>query len=147
MRVWCTESGDCLAELDSCLPPPLPPAGADSSGGGAGAAANGADGGDAAGAVLPDVSAEAAAAVAAAVEAEEEEAEPSGGRARQQYHRGWEGVTAMACRGALLVTGSSEGNVLERDFSHGGLPEGEGEGAGGGGLAGKFWQWSLASDG
>jgi hypothetical protein len=52
-------------------------------------------------------------------------------------------VTALACRGALLVTGSSEGAVCERDYSRGGLPEAEQEGDAAGLLAGKFWQYSL----
>jgi len=126
--VWCGDTGEPLAELDSCLPSTATGGqGADAEQGGiaeqpAGAASAGAgDGGD------------------------EEGGSPAAPRhPPHQYHRGWEGVTALACRGALLVSGSSEGSVVERDFSRGGLPELEAGEAWAGGaeaaLAGKFWQ-------
>jgi hypothetical protein len=46
----------------------------------------------------------------------------------------------MACRGAVLLTGSSEGGVCERDFSRGGPPEACGSVEAGGSVLGKFWQ-------
>jgi hypothetical protein len=156
VRVWCPHSGDCLAELDSCLPAPSAVGGASGSSSGE-AAGSGEGGGEeqpmqAAPGLDP---ATAAAGAAAGVDAGQPgqggaEEEPQAGTGssgqrphHQQYHRGWEGVTALACRGALLVTGSSEGAVCERDYGRGGLPEAEQEGDAAGLLAGKFWQYSL----
>ena len=134
-QVWCADTGEPLAELDSCLPPAQPQPGPET----------GAQGTD----EEHDGAAEQAAAAVAGVAAEGEGEEDAGSpaaprRPRQQYHRGWEGVTALACQGALLVSGSSEGSVVERDFSRGGLPELEAweawSGGGEAALAGKFWQ-------
>lgn len=132
-QVWCADTGEALAELDSCLPLPAPgsePQPAQHEQGGA-------DG----------QLAEPAAAQGEeqAAGAEEEAGSPAAPRhPPHQYQRGWEGVAALACRGALLASGSSEGAVLERDFSRGGLPQLEGAEAWGGAaeaaLAGKFWQ-------
>lgn len=129
VRVWCADTGEALAQLETSLPPAAPPAAAEAAdaepgGGGAGegAAAAGQQGQQVGG---------------------DDEAAPDSPPARphHQYNRGWEGATALAVRGALLVSGSSEGTVLERDFSRGGLPELEAapwERCSG--LAGKFWQ-------
>lgn len=125
-QVWCSDTGEALAELGSCLPPP--PADAERTSaqrdeGGAPAQAPGAAEGP----------------------VEEEAGSPLAPRhPPHQYHRAWEGVAALACRGALLVSGSSEGTALERDFSRGGPPQLEAAEAWGGAaeaaLAGKFWQ-------
>ena len=54
---------------------------------------------------------------------------------------GWEGVTALACSGSLLVSGNSEGLITEYDFSRGALPGPGGESdEGERGLLGKFWR-------
>ena len=138
LRAWCADTGEPLADLGSALPPPPPPP-PQRLGLPSGAV-------EAAGAAAVDGGSEQADALAAAAAAaaEEEEAAASS-RPRHAYHQEWEGVTALAVRGALLVSGSSEGTVVERDFSRGGLPEAEGEWGGGGlgllgGPGGKFWQ-------
>lgn len=48
------------------------------------------------------------------------------------------GITAMACKGAVIVTGNAEGVVRERDFSQGGPPARDAEGICN--LGSKFWQ-------
>ena len=56
-------------------------------------------------------------------------------------------MTALACRGGLLVTGSCEGAVCERDYTQGGLPEEEQEEKDEVGLlAGKFWKYTIGPD-
>lgn len=85
----------------------------------------------------------------------EEEEEEEGRRG------GWHGVTALACKGAVLLTGNSEGVVCQRDYRRGGLPEREwgvahmhagsgaredGEGEHQQVQLGKFWQ-AVATDG
>lgn len=136
-QVWCADTGEPLAELESCLPPvqPQPSLEPDTQGAGW---EGGAELGQQPGGV-------AAAAAAGPADGDEEDggspAAAAAHRPAHQYHRGWEGVTALACQGALLVSGSSEGSVVERDFSRGGLPELEaGEAwSAGAALAGKFW--------
>lgn len=135
VRVWCSDSGECLAELDSCLPPAAPPSSS-------GAPADGPGGSE-----EQQAAAEAepggpqGAASAAAYDGQEGAAGSSQQPPQRQYRRGWAGVTALACRGGVLVTGNSDGNVAERDFSKGGLPELERSGGEAGLLAGKFWQY------
>lgn len=131
VRAWCAWTGEAepLAELGTALP---------ELGSGAQAPAEPEAGGAG---DSPTAAAAAASAAAAAAAAEEEAA--SSGRPRHAYHREWEGATALAVRGALLVSGSSEGTVVERDFSRGGLPEAEDEWGDCGGLLGKFWQSSV----
>lgn len=52
------------------------------------------------------------------------------------------GITALACKGTVIVYGDSEGEVCERDFSQGGLPR-EDDDSPGGSLGRKFWQLSV----
>lgn len=130
LRVWCTHTGDCLEDLGSCLPPAEPPIAQ----GDRGAQEWGPDGG------AGDDAGDAAVVLGHQEEANEAQQQHHHHRV---YHRHWEGVTALACRGALLVTGNSGGTVCERDWGHGGLLGREGgleEAAAGRG--GKFWQYS-----
>eukprot|EP00887_Chlorella_sp_A99_P005151 scaffold40.g5151.t1 len=129
VRVWCPDTGACLAALDSAEPEPAPSAtvARDDALLAALAAAAG-----------PAAQAELAAAQAAAVAAAQVEHQQGRG-----YRREWEGVTALTCHGALLVSGSCEGVVMERDCSRGRRWEEE---AGGGSSeerarsgTGRFW--------
>lgn len=122
MRVWCTRTGDCLAELGSCLPA------AQSVGSGELPAPPG-DG------QVSNATAEGQPPAALAEQhREEEEEQPAEAR---QYQPQWEGVTSMACRGACLVSGNAGGTVCERDYSRGGPPDGaRDEGVSG---SSKFW--------
>ncbi|GAB4815422.1 hypothetical protein N2152v2_002468 [Parachlorella kessleri] len=144
LRVWDALSGRLLARLGSA---PSRPCGT-ASGGGAtrdlshsrwpagpasleGAAAGGLGGGQ------------------GSAEAGEEgyQDEPAAG-SDEEAREGWEGVTALACRGAVLVTGNSEGLICERDYRRGGLHEAgascqlpqDGEVGVGEGVLGKFWR-------
>ena len=135
LRVWCARSGECLAALDSGLPAPPAPA-AEEGGGGVEAGGSGEAG---AGGGEPGA---AAASQQEQAWEEHEEEEAATAHRRRQYNRGWEGVTALACRGALLVTGNSEGMLCERDFGAGGLQEEEEAAEGSGARGGKFWRYA-----
>jgi hypothetical protein len=124
IRVWCRESGSSLAKLGSA-PPPVAPARSCGRGSRSLAAGGGGQGTGSGGA---------------------EDSEDEGGSEEEDGRAGWEGVTALACRGAVLVSGNAEGLIYERDYSCGGLPGQDGrqaEGKGGEGeqqLLGKFWR-------
>ncbi|KAI3431601.1 hypothetical protein D9Q98_004651 [Chlorella vulgaris] len=139
LRAWCVSSGDCLAELESCLPAAAPALG-NASPGQPVAEADGSWG---------QLQLE-----TGNSEQEEEglqaEVSPSTHQPSQEHYRaGWAGVTALACRGALLATGNSDGTVCERDYSRGGFSELDGGRAAGGAaaessqLAGKFWRYNV----
>lgn len=146
VRVWCADVGECLTELGSRLPTPQPDSTAAAQEGGQ---EGGQDGGEQPGGSLEGGHGQQlgepqnSAAAAAAAGRDGQGGGSSTSRPHHQYHRSWEGVTALAVRGSLLVSGSSEGAVVERDFRRGGLPEAEdewGDSGGLGGLGGKFWQ-------
>jgi hypothetical protein len=142
VRVWCADTGDCLAELGSCLTPG--PLGTGAEGSSAGeiheTSRRLASSLDLDGARL---GAAGEAADAAGMQLEEAEETPTAAQpTRRQYHRCWEGVTALACRGAVLVTGQQEGTVCERDWSRGAAPDlVASDGTSDRALAGKFWQY------
>lgn len=121
LRAWCARTGECLAELGSCLPAAEPA--------GPGEAAAPGDGEPGSGAA-----AEGQPLAALPEQWQEAEEEPTEAR---QYRRQWEGVTSLACRGALLVSGNTGGTVCERDYGRGGLPGGA-QDAGVSGSS-KFW--------
>ena len=86
-RVWCPQTGECMAALDS---EPAPAPGGDSDG--------------------------------------------------RDDHAGWAGVTALACRRSLLLTGNSDGGVCERDFAWGQLPLERQEAVA---VPSRFWQGAV----
>ncbi|KAL4440156.1 hypothetical protein ABPG75_003157 [Micractinium tetrahymenae] len=130
LRVWSTCTGERIAELGSCLPAAEP-----AEGGASSSAASGEHGGQGGGAAAEGQR-----------ERQEEDEEPPAGHHARQYQRQWEGVTSLACRGALLVSGNAGGTVCERDYSRGGLPDAalEEREHGGGGGGGKFWAFPDA---
>lgn len=139
LRAWCPETGQLLAAFDSALPQQPSPAAAAVEESLLQALAAAAAGDDAA---LATAEAAQAALVAPTADEVEGAVAAAAGQQQQQgsrYRREWEGVTAMTCIGACLVSGNSEGIVSEMDFSSGdGLLDGGGRSEHEG--SSKFWQ-------